>query len=100
MQWFAISLPAVNNDVEWNVIQDSFKRRQGLTNIVGSIDGTHIPIIPPPNYEWNSYVNCKGWNSIVFQCIALILRAEFNRAFALACTSLQWAHKMEAAAYR
>ncbi|MBW0542947.1 hypothetical protein O181_082662 [Austropuccinia psidii MF-1] len=64
-----ISLPDVNNDAEWNVIRDSFKRRQGLTNIIGAIDGTHIPIIPPPNDEWNSYVNRKGWHSIVFQCI-------------------------------
>ncbi|MBW0504217.1 hypothetical protein O181_043932 [Austropuccinia psidii MF-1] len=64
-----IIFPDVNDNVEWEHIKETFKRRQGLTNIIGAIDGTHIPIIPPPNDQWNSYVNRKGWHSIVFQCI-------------------------------
>ncbi|MBW0525324.1 hypothetical protein O181_065039 [Austropuccinia psidii MF-1] len=62
-------LPNVENEAEWEAIKESFKQCQGLTNIIGAIDGTHIPIIPPPNDEWKSYVNRKGWHLIVFQCI-------------------------------
>ncbi|MBW0467410.1 hypothetical protein O181_007125 [Austropuccinia psidii MF-1] len=64
-----IIFPDVNDNVEWEQIKETFKRRQGLTNIIEAIYGTHIPIIPPPNDQWNSYVNCKSWHSIAFQCI-------------------------------
>ncbi|MBW0516961.1 hypothetical protein O181_056676 [Austropuccinia psidii MF-1] len=64
-----IIFPDVNDNVEWEHIKETLKRRQGLTNIIGAIDGTHIPIIPTPNDQWNSYVSHKGWHSIVFQCI-------------------------------
>ncbi|MBW0490736.1 hypothetical protein O181_030451 [Austropuccinia psidii MF-1] len=64
-----IIFPNLNDNVEWEKIKETFKRRQGLTNIIGAIDGTHIPTIPLPNDQWNSYVNRKGWHSIAFQCI-------------------------------
>ncbi|MBW0485961.1 hypothetical protein O181_025676 [Austropuccinia psidii MF-1] len=64
-----IIFPNVNDNVEWEHIKETFKRRQGITNIIEAIDGTHIPIIPLPNEQWNSNVNRKGWHSIALQCI-------------------------------
>ncbi|MBW0493848.1 hypothetical protein O181_033563 [Austropuccinia psidii MF-1] len=64
-----IIFPDFNDMHAWNTIKESFRRRQGLSNIVGAIDGTHIPIIPPPNDGWKSYLNSKGWHYIAFQCI-------------------------------
>ncbi|MBW0518343.1 hypothetical protein O181_058058, partial [Austropuccinia psidii MF-1] len=61
--------PGIDDAQKWQEMEEKFRQRQGLTNIIGAINGTHIPIIPPPNDEWNAYVNRKGWHSIVFQCI-------------------------------
>ncbi|MBW0463147.1 hypothetical protein O181_002862 [Austropuccinia psidii MF-1] len=55
-----IMFPAAEEIEKWDAIKKTFQQRQGLTNIIGAIDGTHIPIIPQPNDQWNSYVNRKG----------------------------------------
>ena len=47
----------------------SFERRQGIPQVVGAIDGTHIPVAMPPDDNWKSYINRKSWSSIVFQCV-------------------------------
>ncbi|MBW0548663.1 hypothetical protein O181_088378 [Austropuccinia psidii MF-1] len=60
-----IVFPVAEEIEKWDAIKETFRQRQGLTNIIGAIDGTHIPIIPPPNDQWNAYVNRKGWHSIV-----------------------------------
>ncbi|MBW0548097.1 hypothetical protein O181_087812 [Austropuccinia psidii MF-1] len=57
--------PAAEEIEKWDAIKETFRKRQGLMNIIRAIDGTHIPIIPPPNDQWNAYVNRKGWHSIV-----------------------------------
>ncbi|MBW0541098.1 hypothetical protein O181_080813 [Austropuccinia psidii MF-1] len=57
--------PVAEEIEKWDAIKEKFQQRQGLTKIIGAIDGTHISIIPPPNDQWNAYVNCKGWHSIV-----------------------------------
>ncbi|MBW0495852.1 hypothetical protein O181_035567 [Austropuccinia psidii MF-1] len=37
-----------SDDVEkWAEIEGKFRQRQGLMNIIGAIDGAHIPILPP-----------------------------------------------------
>ncbi|MBW0551957.1 hypothetical protein O181_091672, partial [Austropuccinia psidii MF-1] len=41
--------PAADDVEKWAEIKESFRLRQGLRNIIGAIDGTHIPIIPPAN---------------------------------------------------
>ncbi|MBW0569185.1 hypothetical protein O181_108900 [Austropuccinia psidii MF-1] len=69
LQWLLDTFPDVNDNVEWERIKETFKRRQVLTDIILVIYGTHIPIIPPPNDQWSSYVNHKGWYSIASQCI-------------------------------
>ena len=48
---------------------ESFERRQGIPQIVGAIDGTHIPVAIPANDSWKGYINRKSWASIVFQCV-------------------------------
>ncbi|MBW0565874.1 hypothetical protein O181_105589 [Austropuccinia psidii MF-1] len=60
-----IVFPGAEEIEKWDAIKETFRQRQGLTNIIGAIDGTHIPIIPQPNDQWNAYVNRKGWHSIV-----------------------------------
>ncbi|KNE98399.1 hypothetical protein PSTT_11437 [Puccinia striiformis] len=42
-----ISYPDIGDAAQWDEIQTSFERRQGIPQIVGAIDGTHIPIAPP-----------------------------------------------------
>lgn len=48
---------------------DSFERRRGIPQVVGTIDGTHIPVATPADDDWKGYINGKGWASIVFQCV-------------------------------
>ncbi|OAV99257.1 hypothetical protein PTTG_00424 [Puccinia triticina 1-1 BBBD Race 1] len=61
--------PAFNKPKQWASIKDSFKRLNGIPNLVGAIDGTHIPLAVPPHDEWKGYINRKSWTSIVFECV-------------------------------
>ena len=63
------SFPPLENTADWSNIMKSFERCHGIPWVVGAIDGTHIPIIMPPDYNWKSYDNRKSWPSIVFQCV-------------------------------
>ncbi|KNZ45879.1 hypothetical protein VP01_772g6 [Puccinia sorghi] len=54
---------------QWYEIKESFQLRQGIPNIVGAIDGTHIPIAIPPDDDWKGYINRKSLASIFFQCV-------------------------------
>jgi hypothetical protein len=47
----------------------SFEQRHGVPQIVGAIDGTHIPVAIPADDNWKGYINRKSWASIVFQCV-------------------------------
>ncbi|XP_036326949.1 putative nuclease HARBI1 [Rhagoletis pomonella] len=49
-------------------IAAAFEKLTNLPNIVGAIDRTHIPILPP-NDGYQDYVNKKGWPSIVTQAV-------------------------------
>ncbi|KNZ61108.1 hypothetical protein VP01_1450g5 [Puccinia sorghi] len=61
----AISFPSLEKPEDWCEIMASFERCQGIPWVVGAIDGTHIPIVMPPNNNWKSYINRKSWPSIV-----------------------------------
>lgn len=54
------------NDCE--VIATEFEARAGFPGVVGSIDGTHISIVPPAAQQM-SYANRKMFHSIVLQAI-------------------------------
>jgi hypothetical protein len=48
----------------------SFQNRHGIPNIVGAIDGTHVSVtMPTGDDNWKGYINCKGWESLTFQCV-------------------------------
>ncbi|KNZ58000.1 hypothetical protein VP01_201g9 [Puccinia sorghi] len=49
--------------------QESIEVKHGIPGIVGTIDGTHIPLLMPAGDGWKGYINWKGWASITFQCI-------------------------------
>lgn len=61
--------PYPQNQEAWDAIEESFFRKRGISGVVGAIDGTHVPIMKPPNDRWNSYINRKNWSSIVFQAV-------------------------------
>ncbi|OAV93345.1 hypothetical protein PTTG_27372 [Puccinia triticina 1-1 BBBD Race 1] len=65
----SVSWPAFDKPKQWASIKDFFKRLHGIPDIVGAIDGTHIPLAVPPHDEWKGYINRKSWASIVFQCL-------------------------------
>jgi hypothetical protein len=54
---------------QWDHLKDRFELKHGIPNIVGAIDGTHIPLATPRDDRWKGYINRKHWASIVFQCV-------------------------------
>jgi hypothetical protein len=66
---YLLSYPPLNRPDLWDEIKASFEQRHGIPNIVGAIDGTHIPLAMPPADNWKGYINRKSWPSIVFQCV-------------------------------
>ena len=48
--------------------EDRFFHVRGLRNVIGAIDGCHIPI-KAPNTEPAAYVNRKGFHSVVLQAV-------------------------------
>jgi hypothetical protein len=61
--------PSLTNNDQWDSLKESFEIQQGIPNIVGAIDGTHITLAMPCGDRWKGYINCKHWPSIVFQCV-------------------------------
>jgi len=47
-------------------IAQSIKLRTGMEQLIGAIDGTHIPILPP-KIGFRDFVNRKGWPTMVLQ---------------------------------
>ena len=45
-----------------------FKEYKGMDNVIGAIDGTHIPIIGQKKHNEN-YINRKGFSSIILQAV-------------------------------
>lgn len=54
------------DQVECESIARSYEAITHIPLLVGSIDGIHIPILPPANV-CREYVNKKGWPSIILQ---------------------------------
>ena len=47
-------------------IADRFEQKFNIPQIIGCIDGTHIPVLPPSD-GYKDFVNRKGWPSYVLQ---------------------------------
>lgn len=45
-----------------------FEQRFGIPRVIGSIDGSHIRILPPQE-GYRDFVNRKGWPSVVLQAV-------------------------------
>jgi hypothetical protein len=63
------SFPALDAHDEWDKIKESFESWHGIPDVVGAIDGTHIPLSMPPGDRWKGYINHKNWPLLVFQCV-------------------------------
>lgn len=56
------------NEDECEKMQSLFQIRTGLPQIIGAIDGSHIPITPPKVGN-SDFINRKGWPSINLQAL-------------------------------
>ncbi|KAJ8245206.1 hypothetical protein GJAV_G00273900 [Gymnothorax javanicus] len=45
-----------------------FQQKFGMPQIMGCIDGTHIPVLPPSD-GYKDFVNRKGWPSFILQAV-------------------------------
>ncbi|XP_055377927.1 putative nuclease HARBI1 [Condylostylus longicornis] len=46
----------------------NFKEKSGIPQVLGAIDGTHIPITPKQE-GYRDYINRKGWPSLILQAV-------------------------------
>ncbi|XP_071576487.1 uncharacterized protein [Temnothorax nylanderi] len=54
------------NEFECTMIAQMYEERTHIPQLIGAIDGTHIPVLPPAD-GYRDYINRKGWPSIVLQ---------------------------------
>lgn len=58
----------IPDETECKAITSFYKYLINIPQIIGVLDGTYIPILPP--FEgYRDYVNQKGWSLIVLQAI-------------------------------
>ncbi|KAJ8892958.1 hypothetical protein PR048_005539 [Dryococelus australis] len=48
------------NEIEAQEVAEGFEYVCGIPNIIGAIDGNHIPILPPA-VGYRDFINRKGW---------------------------------------
>jgi len=53
---------------ECEMISAAYETHTNVPQIIGAIDGTHIPILPPAE-GYKDYINRKGWPSIILQAV-------------------------------
>lgn len=54
------------DEEDWEKIAKEFEKITGMPNIIGAVDGSHIPI-SPPSEGYRDFINRKGWPSFVLQ---------------------------------
>ena len=62
-----IKFPSEN---EIPTISRRFRQKQGFPNVIGCVDGTHIPVLVPKNDLSETYRNRKGYMSLNVQMVA------------------------------
>ncbi|XP_039311912.1 protein ALP1-like isoform X1 [Solenopsis invicta] len=60
-----ITMP--DND-ECHKIAADFEKKTHIPQLIGAIDGTHIPILPPSD-GYRDFINRKGWPSMILQVV-------------------------------
>lgn len=63
--WEQIKMP---NETECEGLSIQFERKCGIPQLIGCIDGSHIPIITPPEGQ-KDFINRKKWASVVLQAV-------------------------------
>lgn len=61
LQSLYIKMP---NEFECTMIAQMYEKRTHIPQLIGAIDGTHIPMLPPAD-GYRDYINRKGWPSMV-----------------------------------
>lgn len=56
------------NDEECKQISAAFELITNIPQLIGAIDGSHIPILPPSE-GYRDFINRKGWPSVVLQAV-------------------------------
>jgi len=54
---------------ECEIIASHFEKKTHIPQLIGAIDGTHIPILPPSD-GYRNFINRKGWPSIILQAVS------------------------------
>ena len=57
-----------NDQQERQTVIDTLTNKRGFPDVTGAIDSTHIQIRPPEEHP-QTYVNRKGYHSIILQCV-------------------------------
>uniref|UniRef100_A0A8C6TMD2 DDE Tnp4 domain-containing protein n=1 Tax=Neogobius melanostomus TaxID=47308 RepID=A0A8C6TMD2_9GOBI len=82
-----------------------FQRAFGLPQIIGCVDGTHIPTLPPPSDGYRDFVNRKGRPSYVLQgvvddqCWYVFLPGSAHDANVLRNELFKQAHRLPKASF-
>ena len=70
-----------------NVVR-GFETKWGMIQCAGSVDGYHIPILPPV-LNHTGYYNGKGWYSIVLQAVVDHKYSEISMLAGLEASMMQ-----------
>jgi hypothetical protein len=76
---------------ELELIKEDFFIRGCIPNVVGAVDGTHIPILIPSN-DHIDYINRKSQHSLVFQGVAVGTTLKFTDFYGGWAGSIHDAH--------
>lgn len=60
-----ITMPDNN---ECHEIAAAFEKKTHVPQLIGAIDGTYIPILPPSNV-YRDFINRKGWSCMILQAV-------------------------------
>jgi hypothetical protein len=62
---------------ESNANESKFEQKRGIPNVIGALDGCHVKINRPQHHQ-DSYINRKGFHSVLIQGIDEIRKLFFR----------------------